>query len=52
MKFKNGNFTSIKIHFLKNRDIENILISDKTFSGQKNYKYFINYIDDDYKIKS
>ena len=27
------------------------IISNKISSGKKNYKYFIGYIDDDYKIK-
>ena len=32
-------------------DIDNILISNKISFGEKNYKYFIGYMDDDYKIK-
>ena len=38
---KNVNFAVRKIHFLEDVDIDNILISDKVSSGEKNYKYFI-----------
>ena len=38
--------------FLKDVDIDNILISDKIFFNEKYYKYFIVYINSDYKIKS
>ena len=38
--------------FLKDVDIDNILISDKIFFNDKYYKYFIVYINGDYKIKS
>ena len=31
-------------------DIKNVLVSNKT-SGEKIYKYFIDYLYDDYKIK-
>ena len=33
-------------------DIDYILISNKIFFGEKNYKYLIGYMYDDYKIKS
>ena len=33
--------------FLKDVNIENILVSDKISSGEKNYKYFISYLYDD-----
>ena len=36
---------------LEDVDIDNILISGMGSSGEKNYKYFIDYKDDDYKIK-
>lgn len=36
---------------LKDEDIVKILISNKISSGNKNYKYFIAYLEDDYKIK-
>ena len=32
-------------------DIDNILMSNKISSSEKNYKYFIGSMDDDYKIK-
>ena len=32
-------------------DTDNLLISKKTSSGKKNYKYFIGYLDNDFKIK-
>ena len=38
--------------FLEDVDINNVLISNKISSGEKSYKYFIGYLDDDYKIKS
>ena len=43
--------TAIKVLFLEDLDIENILVSSKIFSSGKNYKYFIGYLYDDYKIK-
>ena len=33
-------------------DIDNILICNKISSNEKNFKYFIGYRDDDYKIKA
>ena len=32
--------------------VDNMLISNKIFPCEKNFKYFIGYIDWDYKIKS
>ena len=32
-------------------DIDNIVICNKICSGEKNFKYFIGYMDDDYTIK-
>ena len=32
-------------------DIKNVLVSIKTSSGEKNFKYFIDYLHDDYEIK-
>ena len=32
-------------------DIDNILMSNKISSGDRNYKYFDGYLDDYYKIK-
>ena len=46
-------FTAIKTqYFLKDVIIDNMLISNKISSGEKNYKYFIGYIDWDYKNHS
>lgn len=36
----------------KDEDTDNISGFDKTFSGEKNYRHFISYMDGDYKIKS
>ena len=38
-------------NFKKELDADNILISKEISSGEKDYKYFIGYVDDDYKIK-
>ena len=35
MRLKNINFTTLKINFLRDVDIDNILISGKVFSGKK-----------------
>ena len=43
--------TAIRVLFLEDLDTENILVSSKIFSSGKNYKYFIGYLYDDYKIK-
>ena len=32
-------------------DIEKVLVSNKISSGEKNYKYFIGYLHNDYKVK-
>ena len=50
LKLKNINFTAIKIFFLQNVDINNVL-SNKTYSGERNCKYFIGYLYDEYKLK-
>ena len=52
LKLKNVNFVTKKILILfEGADIDNILVSDKVSSGEKNYKNFISYIDNDYEIK-
>ena len=38
--------------FLKDVDIEKVLVSNKIFVGEKNYKYFIGYLYNDNKVKS
>ena len=52
MKLKRTNFTTIKVLFFK-KDvrIEKVLASNKIPSGENNYKYFIGYLYDDYKVK-
>ena len=52
LKLKNINFTAIKVLFIKDVDIDNVLVPNKVSSGEKNYKYFIGYLHEDYKIKS
>ena len=37
---------------LEDVDVDNILISSMVSSGEKHYKYFTGYKDDDYKIKA
>ena len=37
--------------FLEDVDIEKVLVSNKISSGEKNYKYVIGYLCDDYKVK-
>ena len=37
--------------FLKDVDIEKVLVSSKISSGEKNYKYFIGYLYNDRKVK-
>ena len=36
--------------FLKDVDIEKVLVSSKISSGEKNYKYFIGYLYNDHKV--
>ena len=36
--------------FSEDVDIDNVLVSDTMFSWGKNYKYFIGYLCNDYKI--
>ena len=44
-------FTAIKVLFLEDGDINNELVSNKSSSGEKSFKYFIGYLYDDYEIK-
>ena len=49
---KNINFTAMKVLFFKKVvDINKVLVCNKISSGQANYKYFIGYLYDDYKIR-
>ena len=36
---------------LGNVDIEKVLVSNKIYFGEKNYKYFIGYLYNDHKVK-
>ena len=55
--FGDNEIEKCKFHHRKNLilleyvDIDSILTSSLFFSGEKNYKYFIGYEDDDYDIK-
>ena len=51
LKLKNINIIVIKILFLNDVHIDNILISNKIPNDERKYKYFIGYLDY-YKIKS
>ena len=42
------NKTSI---FLKDVDIEGVLVSNRTSFGEKNYKFFIDYLYENHKVK-
>ena len=49
---KKINFTTIKVLlFLEDVDIKNVLVFSKISPGEKNHKYFIGYLYDDYKVK-
>ena len=37
---------------LKYVDIEEVLVFSKISSGEKNYKYFIGYLNNDYKVNA
>ena len=37
---------------LRDIDIEKVLVCNKIYLGEKNYKYFIGYLYNDHKIKS
>ena len=46
------NFTAIRLlFFVKDVDIEKVLVSDKISFGEKNFKYFIGYLYNDDKVK-
>ena len=51
LKSKNLNCTTTKIYFFGDVDIRSILICSIITSDEKNYKYFIGYEDNDYKVK-
>ena len=41
----------MKVLFLEDTDIEKLLVSNEISSSGKNYKYFVNYLYNDYKVK-
>ena len=50
---KKTNFTAIRLLcFLKDVDIEKVLVSNKIPFGEKNDKYFVGYLHNDHKVKS
>ena len=49
-KLKNRYVIKIAL-FLEGVDTDNVLLSNKIFSSEKGYKYFIGYLDDNLKIK-
>ena len=51
LKLEKINFTTISPILLKDVHIEKVFVSKKNSSGEKNYKYFIGYLHDDYKVK-
>ena len=51
MKLKKINFTAITfLFFLKNVDIEKVLVSNNIYFAKKNYKYFFGYLHNDNKF--
>ena len=49
---KKINFTAMKVLFVKtDTNIENMLVSNKICSAENNYKCFIGYLCDHYKVK-
>ena len=52
IEVENQIFTDIKLLLLLEEvDIDNVLVSNKISFGERNYKYFIGCLSDDYKIK-
>ena len=52
MKLKKKEFSRNKIPvYLRDLDIEKVLVSNKISFGEKNYKYFIGYLYNDHKVK-
>ena len=51
MKFKKIIFTAIRLlFFVKDGDTEKVLVSNKIYFCEKNYKYFIDYLYNDHKV--
>ena len=51
IEIKKDKFYCYKSPFLEDVDIEKVLVSSNISSVQKNYKYFIGYLYNDYKVK-
>ena len=52
LNLKKLNFTAINVlHLLRDIDIERVLVSNRISFGEKNYKYFIDYLYNDHKVK-
>ena len=47
LEMENKNYFNRTLIFLKNLDIEKVLVSNKISFGEKNYKYFIGYLYND-----
>ena len=53
LKLKKIKFYRYKIPiYLKDVDIEEVLVSNKISFGEKKYKYFIGYLYNDHKVKA
>ena len=50
LKLKKINFCAINPEFLKDADIEKVLLSNNISSTEKKYKYFLGYLYDNYKV--
>ena len=48
---KNKFYCHKSLILLEDIDTEKVLVSKKISSGEKNYKYFIGYLYNDYKVK-
>ena len=52
LKFKKIIFTAVRLlFFVKDGDTEKVLVSNKIYFCEKNYKYFIDYLYNDHKVK-
>ena len=50
---KKTNFTAMKVlFFLKDVDVEKVVVSKKISFGEKKYKYFTVYLHNDHKVRS
>ena len=51
MRFEKNIYRNKTPDFLKDVNIEKVLVSNKIYFGGKNYKYFIGYFSIDHKVK-